>query len=128
MDKNREKTTAFMRGLRQLAPAFMVMFTFCFMLFLYEPLLMYSTNKNEFWFDFGIMILPTLAIFAMFFFAGIAFITLFYCCVTKILGGGEDGREDLLLRGNCLFCSFSGHLYSGSFFDRFPASTDWQRN
>lgn len=93
MDKNREKTTAFMRGLRQLAPAFMVMFTFCFMLFLYEPLLMYSTNKNEFWFDFGIMILPTLAIFAMFFFAGIAFITLFYCCVTKILGGGKTGEK-----------------------------------
>lgn len=40
------------RSSRQLKPAYMIWFAFCFMLFIYEPLLMYSTNKNDFWFDF----------------------------------------------------------------------------
>ena len=50
---------------RQLRPAYLICVVFCFMLFVYEPLLMYSTNKNDFWFDFGIMIVPTLVIFVL---------------------------------------------------------------
>lgn len=73
---------------RRLMPAFVIWFAFCFMLFVYEPLLMYSTNKNDFWFDFGIMIFPTLLIFALFLIAGAVFITAFYFIVLKICGGG----------------------------------------
>lgn len=58
------------RSSRQLKPAYMIWFAFCFMLFIYEPLLMYSTNKNDFWFDFWIMILPTLVIFVLFLITG----------------------------------------------------------
>lgn len=74
--------------IRQLRPAYVIWSAFCFMLFVYEPLLMYSTNKNDFWFDFGIMIFPTLLIFALFLIAGAVLITAFYLIVAKICGGG----------------------------------------
>ena len=74
--------------IRQLRPAYVIWSAFCFMLFVYEPLLMYSTNKNDFWFDFGIMIFPTLLIFALFLIAGAVLITAFYLIVAKFTGGG----------------------------------------
>ena len=73
---------------RQLIPAYVIWSTFCFMLFVYEPLLMYSTNKNDFWFDLGIMIYPTLMIFALFLAAGAVLITAFNLIAVKIYWGG----------------------------------------
>lgn len=71
----------FKEKINQLMPAYVIVFSFCFMLFIYEPILMYSTNKNDFWFDFGIMIFPTLVIFAVFFLMGTAFVTAFFLIV-----------------------------------------------
>lgn len=64
--------------LKDLAPCLIITFVFCYMLFLYEPLMMYATNKDSFWFDLGIMILPTLAIFALFFVGAAAVFTGLY--------------------------------------------------
>lgn len=72
---------------RYLFPAYVIWSAFCFMLFIYEPLLMYSTNKNDFWFDFGIMIMPTLVIFALFLLAGAVPITAFYFITARFLKG-----------------------------------------
>lgn len=63
---------------RQLTPAYILVFAFCFMLFVYEPILMYSTNKNDFWFDFGIMVIPTLTLFLICLAAGAALMTALY--------------------------------------------------
>lgn len=57
--------------INELAPSFLLVFTGCFMLFVYEPILMYSTNKNDFWFDFSIMIWPVIEIFLKFLLFGI---------------------------------------------------------
>lgn len=46
--------------------AIVITFVFCFMLFIYEPIFMYATNIDDFWFDFGIMIKPTMKIFMIF--------------------------------------------------------------
>lgn len=75
---------------RQLMPAYAICFAFCFMLFVYEPLLMYSTNKNDFWFDLGIMILPTLVIFALFLLTGAVLITLFYFAAVRLSKGKTE--------------------------------------
>lgn len=75
------------KNFRQLEPAYVIWFVFCFMLFVYEPLLMYSTNKNDFWFDFGIMIFPTLVIFALFLLTGATLITAFYFITVKLSRG-----------------------------------------
>lgn len=63
---------------KQLQPGYIIAFAFCFMLFVYEPILMYSTNKNDFWFDFGIMIFPTLLIFLIFLGGGVIAVTVCY--------------------------------------------------
>lgn len=72
---------------KQLVKACMLVFSFCFMLFIYEPLLMYSTNKNDFWFDFRIMIVPTLVLFVLFFLAGTAFMTALGFLFWRLPGG-----------------------------------------
>lgn len=67
--------------LKQLAPCWIIIFVFCYMLFIFEPLMMYATNRDDFWFDFEIMIIPTLKIFALFFFgAAVVFTGLYFLC------------------------------------------------
>lgn len=67
--------------IKDLAPCWIILFVLCYMLFLYEPLMMYATNRDDFWFDFGIMIIPTLKIFAMLFLGAAAVFTgLYFLC------------------------------------------------
>lgn len=61
------KKTIVKDTVKQLAPCWIISFALCYMLFVYEPLMMYCTNKDDFWFDFGIMAGPMLCIFLMFF-------------------------------------------------------------
>ena len=104
---------------RQLIPAYVIWSTFCFMLFVYEPLLMYSTNKNDFWFDLGIMIYPTLMIFALFLAAGAVLITAFNLIAVKIYwGGGISMRSDGPVCG--LFC----YIYTGCVSEHVPSGAD----
>lgn len=53
----------------QLLPAYIISFVFCYMLFIFEPLLMYSTNQLDFWFDLQHMALPMFITFLIFFIA-----------------------------------------------------------
>lgn len=78
MSANSEKKKGAGEAVKQLAPCWIISFVFCYMLFVYEPLMMYGTNKDDFWFDFGIMIIPTLKIFAIFFFGAAAVLTALY--------------------------------------------------
>lgn len=72
------KTSKIKIALKELLPAYLIAFVFCFMLFLYEPLLMYSTNQMDFWFDMALMIGPVLAGFAIFFFGSAVILTAVY--------------------------------------------------
>lgn len=63
---------------KDLAPACILMFTGCFMLFLYEPILMYANNMGDFWFDFHFLIGPVLMLFFGLFLVGIALIFVVY--------------------------------------------------
>lgn len=62
-------------ALKELLPAWSVAFAFCFMLFLYEPLVMYATNKDDLRFDLGAFFAPLLGIFLMFFIGSAAVLT-----------------------------------------------------
>lgn len=75
MAENSAKNTSAKDILKQLAPCWIILFAFCYMLFIYEPLIMYGTNKDDFWFDFGIMGPPMLCIFFMFFLGSAAVLT-----------------------------------------------------
>lgn len=75
------KKTGAKGALKDLVPCWIIIFALCYMLFLFEPLMMYATNRDDFWFDFGIMIIPTLKIFAMFFLGASAVFTgLYFLC------------------------------------------------
>lgn len=70
-------------ALKALVPGWIIIFVSCYMLFIFEPLMMYATNRDDFWFDFGIMVIPTLKIFAIFFFGTAAVFTGLYFLFRK---------------------------------------------
>lgn len=62
-----EKKSKVKDTVKRLVPCWIISFVSCYMLFIYEPLVMYCTNKDDFWFDFGIMIGPVMCVFLIFF-------------------------------------------------------------
>lgn len=66
------------RILGELAPAYLLVFASCFMMLIFEPLLLYATNMNDFWFDFRIMIWPVLGVFACFLLVGLLIVSVIY--------------------------------------------------
>lgn len=66
--------------IKDLAPACIILFTGCFMLFFFEPLLIYATNMNGFWFDIRMMILPVSGMFFGFLLAGFIMLLAVYFC------------------------------------------------
>ena len=75
MNASEQHPSKFRTALKELLPAYIITFVFCYMLFVFEPLLMYSTNQLDFWFDLALMALPMLGGFAIFFFAGVLILT-----------------------------------------------------
>lgn len=63
---------------KELLPAVVLTFALCFMLFIYEPITMYSTNINDIWFDLGMMTPPMLLMFVIFFVPLLALMTGIY--------------------------------------------------
>ena len=49
--------------MKKLLPAIILSFTFSFMLYIYEPIIMYAPNVNDFWFDLYIMLKPIIVAF-----------------------------------------------------------------
>ena len=71
--------------MKKLLPAYILCLAFCFMLFIYEPIMMYANNMNDFWFNFNIMIKPVLEICIPIFLIGIVGITFLYLIVGVLL-------------------------------------------
>lgn len=74
----------FMETLKQLASAYIITFVFEFMLLIYEPILIYSTSKNDFKFDLATMMPPLLLFFAVCFAIGLSAMTIVYI-INKML-------------------------------------------
>lgn len=63
---------------KNLIPAYVLSFVISFMLYIYEPILIYSANMNDFWFDFKTMIFPIMLFFANLFLALSIIYTIIY--------------------------------------------------
>ena len=75
-----------MNNIKKLVPAYILSFVISFMLYIYEPILTYSTNINDFWFDFNTMIGVILIYFLLLFLGLSIFYTVVYCinnCFSK---------------------------------------------
>ena len=75
MNASEQHPSKFKATLKELLPAYIITFVFCYMLFVYEPILMYSTNQLDFWFDLAIMAGPMLIGFALIFFGSVIVMT-----------------------------------------------------
>lgn len=60
--KNPKKNKKFSKSFKKLLPSLSLAFVTSFMFFIYEPIIMYATNPNDFWFDIY-DILPSLLLF-----------------------------------------------------------------
>lgn len=75
MNASEQHSSKFKAAIKELLPAYIITFVFCYMLFVFEPLLMYSTNQLDFWFDLALMAGPMLIGFAIFFLGSSAVLT-----------------------------------------------------
>lgn len=64
--------------LKDLIPAYILSFVTSFMLYIYEPILTYSSNIDDFWFDFKTMITPIILFFLILFVVLSIFYTIVY--------------------------------------------------
>ena len=66
-------------NIEKLIPSFIISFAISFMLYIYEPILTYANNIDDFWFDLKALIVPIIMFFFVsFFILMIIFITIFY--------------------------------------------------
>lgn len=86
----------------ELITAYIFVFALGFMLFIYEPIFMYAVNMDDFWFDFSIMIKPTLKIGGIFFLITITAVTLFYF-VDRLFDKKRTVFHIMILAGSVLF-------------------------
>lgn len=87
---------------KDLIPACILLFVSCFMLLIFEPILLYATNMNDLWFDFQIMIWPVLSIFFISFLTGIIIICALYCA-DLLLTGRLVLYKGIILTGFVIF-------------------------
>ncbi len=90
---------------------FIVCFLLCFMCFIYEPIIMYSTNINDFWFDFHTMLLPTIKIFLVIFLILVILSYLWFIICKKVIKKEKIYNISLL----CIFVIFFATYVQGNF-------------
>lgn len=89
METREQHSSKFKSALKDLLPAYIIAFVFCFMLFIFEPLVMYSTNQLDFWFDMALMIGPVLLGFLIFFAGSVLILTAAYLLNRAFARGKE---------------------------------------
>lgn len=84
-------------------PALILSFAISFMLFIYEPIVMYLNNTSDFWFDLNILVSYSFITFLILF----LFITIVYIIIYLIdkraLKGRKKIYETFLIFGFCMF-------------------------
>lgn len=92
------------RVLDDLLPCLILAFATSFMLFIYEPIIMYSNNINDFWFDLSILYKNSVHLFLLLFFVIFFSYFLFYFIDKKIFKNKKI-YNILLIIGYIIFIS-----------------------
>ena len=78
------KTKSFKDSLKELAPTYITLFVFCYMLFIFEPISTYAQNIHDFWCDIKMLVPLVLEMFGIFFIGSAAFFTIVYLICRKL--------------------------------------------
>ena len=71
--------------MKKLLPSYILSFVISFMLFIFEPITMYSSNIDDLWFDFSMMIFPLIKLFLISFIAlSLLFSIIYYIFCKKL--------------------------------------------
>ncbi|MBQ3409047.1 MAG: sulfatase-like hydrolase/transferase [Clostridia bacterium] len=89
--------------LKEILPAVIVAFISSFMLFIYEPIIMYVSNSTDFWFDIKILISCTSIIFFIAFFAIFIGYNIVYLLTKYVFKEKEKIYRAFLVIGFVLF-------------------------
>lgn len=92
MNAAKKNQNIYKTALKELSPSYVTAFVFCFMLFVYEPLLMYCTHQLDFWFDLPLMIMPMLSGFFLFLLGNAFVLTAVYFVIRAL-----DKEKSLLV-------------------------------
>ena len=120
MNASEQHPSKFKAALKELLPAYIVTFVFCYMLFVFEPLLMYSTNQLDFWFDLALMAGPMFIGFALFFFSGAVIMTAAYL-INKAIVKEKDPTVYRVITIVLFFVFFAAYIQGNFLAGALPA-------
>ncbi len=130
--QNSQQPSKLKFALKELLPAYVIAFVFCFMLTVFEPILMYSLNQLDFWFDLPLMIGPVLGGLGVSFLMLAVPLTAVYA-VNKVIVRGKD-KEPVVYQmvSIMLFFTFvatylQGNLLAGNLPALDGSVIDWNK-
>ena len=89
--------------IKKMMPAVVIAFASSFMLFIYEPIILYINNVDDFWFDIKSLILNSFIPFILLFFLIIFVYTIIYIIQKMVLKKSKNIYNVFIIIGFCLF-------------------------
>ena len=113
--------------MKKLIPGFIIAFVSGFMFFFYEPLILYATNRDDFWFDLYIMIKPTIVLFLIYVVLMSAVVLEVYY-INKKFFKGKKIYEILISIAFALLVAFyiQGNFFSGGLPSLDGSKIEWK--
>lgn len=95
----------YMKIVKDLIPSIVLSFSVSFMMFIYEPITMYSNNIDDFWFDLKILLENSLVMFIISFLAVLLIYLLFYMISKRVNKSNNRLYKFMLIIGYIVFVS-----------------------
>ena len=111
--------------MKKLFPAYVISFVLSFMLYIFEPITMYLTNVNDFWFDLSVIIKPLL-IYSVCLFVGISVLFTLIFFLNKLFKKIKLFEVCILVMFVCFICTYiQGNYLAGNLPSLDGTAIDW---
>ena len=113
--------------MKKLLSAYVISFVLSFMLYIFEPITMYLTNVNDFWFDLTVIIKPLL-IYALCLFIGISVLFTIIFFLNKLFKKSKIYEVCTLMLFICFICTYiQGNYLAGKLPSLDGTVIDWSQ-